>query len=687
MFPQNYYHCFLGNGLDAVLIGPTGAMTADKFGVDRGNWYKSNRYYPEDKLVLAAGRWPVGQPLEHAEGSGWYDAAPLGRVWYEIETEGQPRTLQAFGQVFIPREGTVYTDLDYGPVQGRAVTWLHPRFSLLAIRLTFSRPVTLCARIGPGVWVEDGWDTDPFYRVHMDVASGEYDLGETRGRYELRLQTGPGGAARPAAQGGLTADGTLFTIYFSIFDDGQRLPQGWLDDALARGYDALRQEHLAFWRDYFSVSNISIPDAQFQHFYDASMYHFKAMQSRESGGLPVNNLRRTWSSHLFWDSYFLHRALLEANHLPEALEGNRFFQRTLDHARRHAREEFGVDGLKWDWEITHDGRKAYGALLHQKFQVHNNASYANQIWQYYEFTQDEAYLREFYPILEGLARFFLNGIVQKTEEGWGVGEVVGVHESPIKVRNDGITLAGTIAILRHCARAARILGLTSDFTRRCEDAAGLLTATLGRLFNGAYFKASADSEALNMSSIAPIYPMNIIPPSDERARLTAQAFVERYKGRLMGHGGSESGFPWAAGVVATAFARMGAGDTAWQIIETTRPTICTHGGMTEVMQDGAWNMQYFGTAQGAVCTALHHLLLQAEGETIHLFPARPSAWERVSFERLLAAGLAVSARFEGDQVSVALENIAPRPLTRTVQYRSQARSLTLAPGETQTLDL
>ena len=46
--PSNYYHCFLGNGIDAVLIGPTGSMVADKICVDRCQWYKSDRYYPED---------------------------------------------------------------------------------------------------------------------------------------------------------------------------------------------------------------------------------------------------------------------------------------------------------------------------------------------------------------------------------------------------------------------------------------------------------------------------------------------------------------------------------------------------------------------------------------------------------------------------------------------------------------
>lgn len=686
--PANYYHCFLGNGLDAVLIGPTGSMVPDKVGVDRCNWYKSDRYYPEHKLVQVAGRWPIGKPLEHAPGSGWYEVAPLGRTWYEIVLDGQTLELRASDQRFAPQEGMLYSRLDYGPVKGEAVTWLHAAYSLLIEEYTFDRDVEFRAWMGPGVWFDDGWDTDPFVAVEMspDAPEGRYDLGETEGILALRLDPAPFASGARERERWIAAHGRRFVKVFAILDNRQGpLDVRLVDEALAPGIDALRAEHLAAWRAYFAVSSITIPDEQFQYFHDASMYHIKAMQSRESGGLPVNNLRRTWSSHIFWDSYFLQRALLEANHRAEALEGCRFFQRTIEHARRHAREEFGTDGLKWDWEITHDGRKAYGTLLHQKFQIHNNASYANQIWGYYVFTQDEAMLREFYPILEGLAQFYLNGIVQQTDDGYEIGYQVGVHESPEKVRNDGINLAGTIAILRHAAEAARILGLESDFTRRCAEVADGLMKTMNGLYNGRYFMASADRDLLNMSSIAPIYPMGVIDPADERAGRTAQAFVERYQGRIVGHGGSESGFPWSAGVLATVFALRGEGDAAWRVIESTRPTICVHGGMTEVMEDGEWNMQYFGTAQGAVCTALHVLLLQGRGAEVTIFPALPTSWQAAAFETMLAAGLEVSARLAADGVACTVRNIAPVPLTRQVVYAGQGVEVTLQPGEARDL--
>lgn len=688
--PANYYHCFLGNGLDAVLIGYTGSMVSDKVGVDRCAWYKSDRYYPEDKLVMVAGRWPIGQPLEHAEGSGWYEIAPLGRTWYQVFLPGQggdPLPVSGSRQRFVPQHGTLYSDVSYGPLHVQVTTFLHAQRSLLIERYQFDREVEFRAWMGAGVWVEEGWDTNPFRSIAEMPRKAEmhYDLGETRGEIAMMLEPVADGFEQSGMDYCLRARGREFVKYFSITDDRQQqTSRELLAAAVKAGYDSLWEEHLAFWRSYFSRSTISIPNARFQSFYDSSLYHFKAMQNRESGGLPVNNLRRTWSSHVFWDSYFIQRALLEANHVPEALNAIRFFQRTEASARKHARDEFGCDGLKWDWEVTHDGRKAYGALLHMKDQVHNNASYANEIWQYYEYTRDLAILREFYPILEGIAQFFLCNVVEKTEQRYATRPVVGVHESPIRVRNDGITLAGTIVLLQHTVQAARLLGITSDLVEASAQAAAGLREPLQALFNGHYFTASADSMALNMSSLGPIYPMQVYSFTDPQALSTVRAYRQHYHGRMVGHGGDQNGFPWSAGVLATVCARQLLGDQAWEIIEGTTPAICNFGGMTEVMEAGEWNMQYFGTAQGAVCTALHNLLLQSDTDKIRVFPALPSSWSEAAFERLLANGCEVSAsvRRGSGVIDGHLVNVTAEPLSLWLRVGQQDEVVEIASGET-----
>lgn len=686
--PENYYHCFMGNGTDAVLIGYTGSMVPHKVSVDRCNWYKSDRYYPEDKLVMVAGRYPLDKKLEHSPGSGWYEVAPIGRTWYFVlDEDGKVLELLASEQKFVPREGTLYTDVDYGAVKGKVVTWLHATRSILIEQYTFDQEVDFQAWMGPGVWVDDIWDTDPFRSIEMsDTApEGLYDLGETQGIMVLKTEPVASDVSKVGNDRYVTLRGKTFTKFFYISDNRQGLVSTRaLDEAMALGIDALRKEHQAFWDHYFAVSSISIPDETMQFFYDASMYHLKAMQSPVSGGLPVNNLRRTWSSHIFWDSYFLHHALLGANHRAEALEGARFFQRTADAARRHARDEFDADGMKWDWEITHDGRKAYGTLLHMKFQVHNNGSYANTLMGYYNMTQDKAYLEEFFPILEGLATFFRKKIVEKTERGYEIGYLVGVHESPVKVRNDGTNLAGTIVILRHYAHAAEILGHANDFSRECLVIADELMKIMDGLFNGTFFKASDDQEHINMSSVAPIYPMQVINPKDERSISTIKTYLGRYEGGLMGDGMHERAFPWSAGVVGSILAWQDEGDLVWEILKGTYPTMCNFGGMTEVMEDGEWNMQYFGTAQAACCVAIHQMLLQTfEEDSLLLFPAIPSSWEHTSYENLLASGFTISADWTPNTVQWTATNIADVPLTRHIVYGDRTETVTLQPGETR----
>jgi hypothetical protein len=680
---ENYYHCFLGNGLDAVLVGYSGAMVPEKVGVDRCVWYKSDRYYPEDKLVMVAGRFPLDKPLEHAQGSGWYEIAPLGRSWYEVFYQGQRLEIISSDQHFDPRRGMLTTRVDFGPVQATVQTWMHATRSLLVEKYEFSQDVDFTAWMAPGIWQADGWDSDPFRSVQMDAeaAHGCYDLDETKGEFFLHLEPARPGVLADGAARGLRASGRTMMKVFSILDNRQcDLLAGSFDALIAPGYAALLDEHLAFWQAFFSRSSVSIPDEQFQYLYDASMYHFKAAQNPVSGGLPVNNLRRTWSSHIFWDSFFIQQALLEANHTAEALESCRFFERTAAAARRHAQEEFGCPGLKWDWEVTHDGRKAYGTLLHMKFQAHNNGSYANELWSYYQATQDRQALQEFFPILEGLATFFMQGIVIRTEQGWEIGPLVGVHESPVKVKNEGTSLAATIAILEHYADTAEILDCAADFSAECRQAAAGLRRTLDGLFNGRYFVSAEGLDNINMSSMAIIFPLGVIAASDPRAVLSAEA-VLRNSYEHIERNGVYYNFPWSWGVQAAILARQGQGDLAWKALQQARPTICQFGGMAEVMEGKDWNMQYFETAQAAAVNALHAMLLQGDERQIRVFPALPEQWQQAAFERLLTQGLQVSARCESGAAHGEVLNISPVRIARELCVNGDTLMIDLQAGE------
>jgi hypothetical protein len=99
------------------------------------------------------------------------------------------------------------------------------------------------------------------------------------------------------------------------------------------------------------------------------------------------------------------------------------------------------------------------------------------------------------------------------------------------------------------------------------------------------------------------------------------------------------------------------------------------------MENGEWNMQYFGTAQGAVCTALHSLLLQERGSVIMIFPALPKHWNDVSFNHLLVNGCVVSASYtrKGSKIEGSLKNITNSHLAINLKVGDEIRSIHLIP--------
>jgi len=128
--------------------------------------------------------------------------------------------------------------------------------------------------------------------------------------------------------------------------------------------------------------------------------------------------------------------------------------------------------------------------------------------------------------------------------------LVGVHESPIKVRNEGTSLAATIDILEHYADAAAILHRENDFSRQCREVARGLRARIDALYNGRFFSAAEGFDQWTTSSTAVIYPLQVIDPSDPRAQTTS-AEIMRMANEVPVHNGHKWESAWADGVEAT----------------------------------------------------------------------------------------------------------------------------------------
>jgi hypothetical protein len=677
------YHYFLGNGVDAVLIGRSGAMSPlPACGLDRCYWYKADLYYADSRRF--APEEDIRAILQAAPGGTNFQLAPLARAWYDVrDLAGEPLALATSEQVFDPASGELRTVAWFGPRRLEVRTVLSPRLPALFFDLHADDEVIVRAWVGAGTWPEDSEQTNPVTGVSS--ADGEYPgltmaIGSVScGLYLVAAGTAESRDAGHDQHGAWTELRGRHVRWWAVLES-TRYPE----ELGARRRLPAEPEPAAPQ----SGGEIEIPDPDYQRLHSFSMYMFQAIQHRHSGGIPVNNLRRTYNSHLFWDGAFVQRALLEAGYVAPAREAWRFLGRTREVAAANARATFDAPGLHWDWETTDGGERAYLPFLDQRYQVHNTPLLAHMILADFQATRDRAVLVEGYDLLAGAATFVLHAVLVERHGSLATRPLIGASETTTPVVNDGATVAACLRLLEDVALAARLLGREDALSRRCRAAAARLRPTLGKLFNGRYFQAASNDEGLSTSSLAPIYPAGVVAATDARAVATTQAYRVRYVGRLAGHGTNGAGFPWSAGVLARVLAYQGQAGAAWEQLDLARAALCAQGGSSEyVDEEGRWNMQYFSTAQATLCGAIHALLLQRHGGEARLFPALPSAWRHCAFRGFLLAGMRLDATYEPDRITVTARNATDAPRHAILRTRSAAIRLDLAPGATRTLSL
>jgi hypothetical protein len=678
-------------------------------------WYKSDRYYPPERPIAPVPHRHYRKEVTRLPdpSDSWYELAPLGRSWYTVLAEdGCPAEIVASRQQFDPRTAVLRSTVGFSNGGGAEVTTLlHPTLPLLVVRCEFDAEVRARVSLGGGPWAASVAEPSPLTALSAEpgeVARLRYALSDLTGELLLWLDVPPdqwGQEDGPVERGGptlwLERRGRSLTFCHAIVD--QRDPIGAAQvvaHARAVGVEGLADEHARFWAACRARSAVSMPDAGLQRLYDAGLTLFRSIQSPVSGGIPVGITRQTWSSHLFWDAYFPARALLEANHAEAARAECGFLSRTADRAREHALATFGVDGLAWDWELTHDGRRAYGRdWAHLAYQIHNTAAYSNLLFDTWRYTREDEFLAEVRPLLDGIAAFIQGAVLEERPDGWGTRPLVGVHESDERVRDEAFNLAGAIRALENAEIAAAVPTApqppTPASARRGSkpspltplpegEGNRLLRETLDGLYDGRLFRPYADATTSTLSSLAPIWPMEIVAPDDPRARSTARVF--RMDPTFL-VGGGWPHRPWEAAILARIFADQRRGAAALDVLTRTLPAMSMHGGVCEILDPGGgWNIQYFSTGHGALCSAIHGLLLGRHGGAIRPFPARVPGWQDARFERLLLDGLEVSAVLDDGRVcQVTLTNATGRTREDRVFVGRRVHELTLRPGETLTV--
>lgn len=196
-----------------------------------------------------------------------------------------------------------------------------------------------------------------------------------------------------------------------------------VDESVATGksFDELQDLNTHKWAENWKRSWIDFPEERIHHIWNrANYYNLSNFPSiPEKALIPTGMNTNIWGFTFPQDVYYVQENLLRSGHFDLYKKAMKYWLDILPEVKKYSLRVMDVEGGFYPWTppfAQWDEFEKDSVVGNDSYEIHNPAYVSAMVWHYYQRTGDLEFLKEYFPIMEEVWRFYSN-VIHPNERG------------------------------------------------------------------------------------------------------------------------------------------------------------------------------------------------------------------------------------------------------------------------------